>query len=88
MTEEMIDLYKQFSTNDKRNELNLLILKINQLLDQYLLTKQVDIKIFPKVSNYDSLNQANELEDDILLMNYIELWNLKTKILFLLALGQ
>lgn len=84
MTEEMINLYKQLNTNEKRNELSNLLIKIDQLLNQMLLNQNINLDNLKNVKNYDTSIQALENEDNMLLFFYDDIWNLKTKILALL----
>lgn len=84
MSEKMIELYKQLKTNDKRNELSSLIEKLDQLVTQMMIQKGIN-NSFKQAKNYDSINQNMESEDDILLFFYEDLWNIKSKILALLA---
>ena len=84
MTEEMINLYKELNTNEKRNELSNLLIKIDQLINQELVNKNIDLNSFNSVKNYDIANQSIDKEDDMLLFFYDDIWNLKTKILALL----
>lgn len=84
MSEKMIELYKQLKTNDKRNELSSLIEKLDQLVTQMLIQKDNNHN-FKQVKNYDSINQTKETEDDILLFFYEDIWNIKSKVLALLA---
>lgn len=85
MTEEMIKLYKELNTNEKRNELSNLLIKIDQLINQVLLNQNINYDYLKSVKNYDSTIQALEKEDDMLLFFYDDVWNLKTKILALLT---
>lgn len=84
MSEKMIELYKQLKTNEKRNELSSLIEKLDQLVTQMMIQKGMH-NTFKQVKNYDSINQKMETEDDILLFFYEDIWNIKSKILALLA---
>lgn len=87
MTEEMVKLYKQLNTNEKRNELSSLIIKIDQLLDQVMLQNKIKQEELIKIKNYDSIEQALDSEDDILLFFYDDLWKIKNKLLKLLVLN-
>lgn len=84
MSEKMIDLYKQLDINEKRNELSSLIVKLDILVTQLILKKGLD-NSFGNVKNYNSTNQNNETEDDMLLFYYEDIWKIKNKILALLA---
>ena len=84
MSEKMIELYKQLNTNDKRNELSSLIEKLDQLVNQIIIQKGIENN-YKQAKNYDSINQNMETEDDMLLFFYEDIWNIKSKILALLA---
>lgn len=84
MSEKMIELYKQLNTNDKRNELSSLIEKLDQLVNQIMIQKGINNN-YKQAKNYDSINQNMETEDDMLLFFYEDIWNIKSKILALLA---
>ena len=84
MSEKMIELYKQLNTNDKRNELSSLIEKLDQLVNQVMIQKGINNN-YKQAKNYDSINQNMETEDDVLLFFYEDIWNIKSKILALLA---
>lgn len=84
MSEKMIELYKQLNTNDKRNELSSLIGKLDQLVTQIMIQKEINNN-YKQAKNYDSINQNMETEDDVLLFFYEDIWNIKSKILALLA---
>jgi len=85
MTEEMIESYKQLNTNEKRNELSNLLIKLDQLINQLIIEKKLDYSAFADVKNYDSVIQKPQTEDDMLLFFYDDLWKIKNKILLLLA---
>lgn len=85
MTEEMITTYKQLSTNEKRNELSNLLIKLDELINQLIIEKHLNYDDFSNVKNYDSVIQTIQTEDDTLLFFYDDLWKLKNKILLLLA---
>ena len=84
MSEKMIELYKQLETNEKRNELSSLIQKLDQIITQLTVKKGIssDIK---NSKNYDSINQTNLNEDDMLLFFYEDIWNIKNKVLSILV---
>lgn len=83
MSQEMIDLYKKLNTNEKRNELSSLIVKLDQLINQLMLQSNINIKN-DSVKNYDSNDQALKTEDEMLLFFYDDVWKLKNKVLRLL----
>lgn len=84
MTDKMIELYKQLSTNEKRNELSSLIVKLDYLINQILQQKNIKIDI-NNSKNYDSAVQKDQTEDQMLLFFYDDLWNIKNKILSILV---
>lgn len=84
MSEKMIQLYKELNTNDKRNEFSSLVEKIDFLVTQIMNQNGIENKI-EKVKNYDSVSQSYQTEDDMLLFFYEDLWNIKSKILAILA---
>lgn len=81
---EMMELYKQLSLNDKRNEFSSLLEKMNQILTGLLagerLTPLADIK------NYDTNSDSSLTEDEIFTFFYEDLWNIKNRLLALLIL--
>lgn len=84
MTNEMIELYKELSTNDKRNELSSLILKLDELVNQLLVQNKIEFDDLSTIKNYDSIKQKSDTEDDMLLFFFEDLWNIKTKVLLML----
>ena len=88
MSEEMIKYYRQLNTNEKRNEISSLLLKLDQLMNQLMIQNNIDIANFKNVKNYDSINQALNKEDEMLLFLYDDIWNLKNKVLALLCNNQ
>lgn len=84
MTKEMIELYKSLSTDDKNNELNMLIYKLNEIINQLLKQNNVDFEDLVNANNYDSIKQKLDTEDDKLLYFFEELWNIKNKVLLML----
>lgn len=85
MSEEMIIYYKQLNTNEKRNELSNLLIKLDQLINQLMIQDNIDVEKLKSVKNYDLIKQSLETEDDMLLFFYDDIWNLKSKVLALLT---
>lgn len=85
MTEEMIKLYKQLNTVEKRNELSSLLIKLDELINQLLINNELHYLDFKSVKNFNSSTQIFDTEDDMLLFFYDDIWNIKTKILTLLS---
>ena len=84
MSDKMIELYKQLKTNEKRNELSSLVEKLDLLVTQIMNQRGIENKV-GNVKNYDSVNQGEQTEDDMLLFFYEDLWNIKSKILAILV---
>jgi len=84
VTNEMIELFKKLNTNEKRNELSSLILKLDQIVNQLVEQNKLDSSELEVVKNYDSTNQVLDTEDDMLLFFYDDIWKIKSKILLLL----
>lgn len=83
MEENMMELYKQLSINNQRNELSSLLIKIDTLLNSLLAQKKLQNDV--TIKNYD-INKGESLsESEMLAFFYEDLWSLKNKILLLLA---
>ena len=85
MSEEMLKLYKELNTNEKRNEFSKLIMKLDQLIDE-LITEELEHINFKKIKNYNFKNSENITEDEMLTFFYDDLWNIKSKILAILTM--
>ena len=86
MNNSMLSLYKNLTLNDKRNEFSSLLLKTDKLLDQLMLNVKDDLT--GEVKNYNSIDNLNLTEDDIMLFFYEDLWNIKNKILTLIVANE
>ena len=86
MNNSMLSLYKNLTLNDKRNEFSSLLLKTDKLLDQLMLNVKGDLT--GEVKNYNSIDNLNLTEDDIMLFFYEDLWNIKNKILTLIVTNE
>lgn len=86
MNDSMLSLYKNLTLNDKRNEFSSLLLKTDKLLDQLMLNVKDDLT--GEVKNYNSIDNLNLTEDDIMLFFYEDLWNIKNKILTLIVANE
>lgn len=84
MEENMMDLYKQLSLANQRNEFSSLLMKMDDLLN-FLIAKK-NLQDATKVKNYDVNIGSNLSESDMLAFFYEDIWNLKNKILMLLAI--
>lgn len=83
MEENMMELYKQLSISNQRNELSSLLIKIDTLLNSLLAQKNLQNDV--TIKNYD-INKGESLsESEMLAFFYEDLWSLKNKILLLLA---
>lgn len=83
MEENMMELYKQLSISNQRNELSSLLIKIDTLLNSLLAQKKLQNDV--TIKNYD-INKGEALsESEMLAFFYEDLWSLKNKILLLLA---
>ena len=85
MTNEMKELYKQLDLNEKRNEFNELLIKMEVLLNALL--AQNNISTDTIVRNYNSINDKFLTESETLSLFYEDLWNLKNKILLILTIA-
>lgn len=83
MNSEMKLLYSKLSTNEKRNELSSLLVKLDKLIDQLSLQNNINNNSI-SVKNYDSSTQVNQSEDEILTFFYDDVWKIKSKILSIL----
>lgn len=86
MNNDMLNLYKNLTLNDKRNEFSSLLLKTDELLNQLML--KFNISSIAQVKNYDSTNNLNFTEDDMMLFFFEDLWNIKNKILSLIVANE
>ena len=84
MSEDMINLYKKLNTNEKRNEFSQTLIKLDSLINELLISKNINISEFKNAKNYNSVKQVLQTEDDILLFFYDDIWNIKEKVLALL----
>ena len=82
--EKMMELYKQLSTNEKRNEFSSLLEKTNQLITELLRVEQIENDL--SIKNYNALDDANKTEDEIFTFFYEDLWNVKNRLLTFLIL--
>ena len=85
MSEEMVNIYKKLNTNEKRNELSQLLIKLDNLIDILMNLKNIELSRFESAQNYNSMEQTLQTEDDMLLFFYNDVWNIKEKILALIS---
>ena len=81
MTDKMKGAYNKLDTNEKRNELSSLLIKMEHLINEILKENNVDISVLESVENYDSVKNSDYTEDESLLFFYDNVWKLKNKIL-------
>ena len=84
MEENMMDLYKQLSLANQRNELSSLLMKMDDLLNVLIAKK--NLQDSNKVKNYDITEGVSLSEQDMLAFFYKNIWTLKNKVLMLLAI--
>ena len=82
--EKMMELYKELSINEKRNEFSSLLEKTNQLITELLREEQIENDL--DIKNYNALDDANLTEDEIFTFFYEDLWNVKNRLLTFLIL--
>ena len=82
--EKMMELYKELSINEKRNEFSSLLEKTNQLITELLRVEQIENDL--EIKNYNALDDANMTEDEIFTFFYEDLWNVKNRLLTFLIL--
>lgn len=82
MSEEMKNAYKMLDINDKRNQLSDELLIIFELIKQYENAK--GINPVTQVKNYDTVNDKDLNEDDILTFFYEDVYNIQQELITLL----
>lgn len=82
--EKMMQLYKELSINEKRNEFSSLLEKTNQLITELLRVEEIENDL--NIKNYNALDDANLTEDEIFTFFYEDLWNIKNRLLTFLIL--
>ena len=82
--EEMMLLYSQLSTNEKRNEFSSLLEKTNELIGEVLKMDQIQNDM--KIKNYNAMEDYELTEDEVFTFFYEDLWNIKNRLLTLLIL--
>lgn len=81
--DKLLQLYNELDTNNKRNELSSLIKKINNIVNELL--KLENARNLFEVKNYDSQNQQNIKEEELLSFIYEDVYSLKNNLLLLLT---
>ena len=82
MSEEMKNAYMQLDINDKRNQLSDELLIIFELIKRYENAK--GINPVTQVKNYDTVNDTNLTEDEILTFFYEDVYNIQQELITLL----
>lgn len=82
MSEEMKNAYMQLDINNKRNQLSDELLIIFELIKRYENAK--GINPVTQVKNYDTVNDKNLTEDEILTFFYEDVYNIQQELITLL----
>lgn len=78
----LINAYKDLSTDAKRNELNLELIKIGNIINTYL--KKYDNEEYEELINYVEKSDAILDEDQVLVQNYTNIIQIKNNLMLLL----
>lgn len=82
MSEEMKNAYRMLDINDKRNQLSDELLIIFELIKRYENAK--GINPVTQVKNYDTVNDKDLNEDEILTFFYEDVYNIQQELITLL----
>lgn len=82
MSEEMKNAYMQLDINNKRNQLSDELLIIFELIKRYENAK--GINPVTQVKNYNTVNDKNLNEDEILTFFYEDVYNIQQELITLL----
>ncbi len=82
MSEEMKNAYMQLDINNKRNQLSDELLIIFELIKRYENAK--GINPVTQVKNYDTINDKNLNEDEMLTFFYEDAYNIQQELITLL----
>lgn len=82
MSEEMKNAYNMLDINDKRNQLSDELLIIFELIKRYENAK--GINPVARVKNYDTVNDKNLNEDEMLTFFYEDVYNIQQELITLL----
>lgn len=82
MSEEMKNAYSMLDINDKRNQLSNELLIIFELIKRYENAK--GINPVTQVKNYDTVNDKNLNEDEMLTFFYEDVYNIQQELITLL----
>ena len=80
---ELLEMFGRLGLNEKRNELSSLVETIDGMVVNLLALESFSYG--KKVKNYDSVNDKNMTEDEMMKFLYEDLWNLKTKLLLFMS---
>ncbi len=84
MNIDMKNAYAQLDINDKRNQLSNELLIIFELIKRFENLKGVNP--ITQVKNYDSINDRNLNEDEMLTFFYEDIYNIQQELITLLSL--
>lgn len=84
MNIDMKNAYMQLDINDKRNQLSNELLIIFELIKRFENLKGVNP--ITQVKNYDSINDRNLNEDEMLTFFYEDIYNIQQELITLLSL--
>lgn len=82
MSDEMKNAYSMLDINDKRNQLSDELLIIFELIKRYENAK--GINPITQVKNYDTVNDKNLNEDEMLTFFYEDVYNIQQELITLL----
>lgn len=82
MSEEMKNAYRMLDINDKRNQLSDEMLIIFELIKRYENAK--GINPVTQVKNYDTVNDKDLNEDEVLTFFYEDIYNIQQELITLL----
>ena len=86
MSEEMKTAYMKLDINEKRNQLSDELLIIFELIKRYEYAK--GINPITKVKNYDTVNDKDLSEDEMLTFFYEDVYNIQQELITLLNIVQ
>lgn len=80
--EELEKAYQKLSLDEKRNEFNNELMSISYIIKAYL--KEFDDEDYSLAKNYISKEEINLSEEDLLVRNYMDLLEIKNRLILLL----
>ena len=84
MGEELKHAFDLLDTNTKRNQISNELLLIHELIKNYELKRNVTP--ITKIKNYDSVNDADLTEDEMLTFLYEAIYNIEQELISLLKI--